>query len=93
MLPGEESEQNSINNFWSVLRSVNLEATSLESVISLDTKILNSLNSNIRLAELVDLLKSDGGKQNEFENVDADDAAVQVFCRSFYSFKANLFIE
>lgn len=78
-LPGEESAQNSINDFWSVLRSINLEATSLRSVVSLDTKIQKPLRSaGIKLAELNDLLKSNG-KQNDFSNVNADDPAIIMF--------------
>ena len=73
---GEESEQNSINDFWTVLRSVNLDKTRLESVVSLDTKIRKSLNkSSIKLTELDSLLKS-AGKANTFDNVNSDDPAI-----------------
>lgn len=74
-LPGEESEQKNINDFCSVLRSINLEATKLESVVSLDSRISKSLNNSIKLVELDNLLKSNG-KTNEFDNVNADDPAI-----------------
>lgn len=78
-LPGEESAQNSINDFWSVLRAINVEATSLRSVVSLDTKILKPLNgAGIKHAQLDELLKSNG-KQNDFNNVNADDPAIIMF--------------
>ena len=73
---GEESEQNSINDFWAVLRSINLDKTKLESVVSLDTKIRKALNKNsIKLTELDSLLKSEG-KENTFDNVNSDDPAI-----------------
>lgn len=78
-LPGEKSEQKSVNDFWKVLRSINLDATSLESVVSLDSRIEQSLNkSSIKLAELDHLFKSDG-KKNDFNNVNADDPAIIMF--------------
>lgn len=79
-LPGEDSEQQVINNFWSVLRDVNLDSTEIESVISLDTKILKPLKSskNVKHAELDNLLKSNG-KSNEFTDVNADDPAIIMF--------------
>ena len=83
-LPGEESAQNSINDFWGVLRSINLDATALRSVVSLDTKIQRPLNGSIRLAELGDLLKSDG-KANDFDNVNADDPAIIMFTSGNFS--------
>lgn len=77
-LPGEESAQKNINDFCGVLQSINLEATSLRSVVSLDSKIQRPLNGSIQLAELDSLLKS-GGKANDFDNVNADDPAIIMF--------------